>query len=116
MRMATAGSPSSGKKYVGSAWDPARPVPENIDLWYQDNTFRPLLMDVETMQAQPYPALEGTVLISSLPFRLDGKSYYQISNSGFGLESAVDVAELNEDGISTRFTAPGELWAIGRIR
>jgi len=108
--------PVSGSKFFGAAWDPERPVPEELDLWYQDNTFRPLLVDVVTMQAQPYPSLEGTVLISSLPFRLDGTTYYQLSGTGFGLGSVVDVVELREEGVQTRFRAPGELWAIGRVR
>jgi len=106
----------TGTKYLASVWDPARPLPADSSTWYQDNTFLPLLVDVATGQTAPYPALSNTVLISSLPFRVDGVSYYQMSSTGYGVGTAVDVVELHETGVVNRFRAPGELWAIGRIR
>jgi hypothetical protein len=75
-----------------------------------------LLVDLKQRTSEPYPDLEGTVIVSSEERELDGKPYYEWSESGFvGEENHAEVVELTPTGIRRTFSLPS-LWALARIR
>ena len=81
-----------------------------------DPDFRQLLVDVDAGTAQPYPDLAGGQLISSDEFKIDGVSYYQLSETGYVPGGTTDIVELRPEGITRRFHVMGSLWQLARIR
>lgn len=109
----------TGSQYVAHAWPSAEPLPSTVDeFWATDaaTRFEQVLVDIDEGTAKPYPDLEGGRLISSDEFKVDGVSYYQLSETGYVQGGTTDVVELQPDGIARRFHMPGSLWAMGRIR
>jgi hypothetical protein len=105
-----------GSKYVAWAWDVDQKPPEDPNDYWLSRSFKPLLVDLERGSSEPYPDLEGTLIVSSEERQLDGKPYYEWSKTGFiGEENHADVVELRENGIRRTFSLPS-LWALGRIR
>jgi hypothetical protein len=103
-----------GSRYLAQAWDPALPFPENPDdYWYSDLV--PMLVDIDAGTAEPYADLEGTILISSAEYELDGVAYYEWSTEGYIVDGTSEVVELRPEGIVRKFTLPA-LWALDRIR
>lgn len=54
-------------------------------------------------------------MVSSLEFELDGVAYYQLSQTGSGVNGSAQISELRPTGLVPRFSLP-ELWAVARIR
>jgi hypothetical protein len=108
----------SDTRYVAHAWDPAVPLPTLDDYYAADAStrFRQLLVDVEARTAQPYPDLAGGKVISSDEFKIDGVSYYQLSETGYVPGGTTDIVELRPEGITRRFHVMGSLWQLARIR
>ncbi|HTV23640.1 MAG TPA: hypothetical protein VMG12_33350 [Polyangiaceae bacterium] len=108
-----------GSRYLALVWDPARPLP-SLDEFYSPDTsalFRPLLVDVDARTAVAYPDLTGGKVISSDEFTIDGVSYYQFSQTGYGVDNgSTDIVELRPEGIVPRFHVPGSIWQLARIR
>lgn len=105
-----------GSSYVAWAWNPDAPLPEDPNDYWYSRDFEPLLVDLERGTAEPYPDLEGTIIVSSSEFRVDGVSYYEWSETGYlGSESHADVVALRPSGIERRFSVLS-LWALARIR
>lgn len=104
-----------GTQYLAQVWDPETPLPESIDDFWDGAGLKPLLVDIETGDAEPYPDVEGQTMVSSVQFELDGVSYYQLSETGSAVEGSVDVVELHPEGVVESFSLP-ELWALERIR
>jgi len=75
-----------------------------------------LLVDIERGTSEPYPDLEGTLIVSSSERELDGVKYYEWSKVGYlGADSRADIVELRPSGIVRRFNVVS-LWAFARIR
>lgn len=109
----------SGSQYVAHVWPSETPLPESVDDFYASDAathYEQLLVDVDTQTSEPYPHLAGASLISSDEFKIDGVSYYQLSETGYVEGGSTDVVELHPDGIERRFHVLGSLWALARIR
>jgi hypothetical protein len=105
-----------GSSYVAWAWDAQQPPPADPNDYWLSRTFRPLLVDLEQGISEPYPDLDGTLIVSSEERGLDGKPFYEWSETGFiGEENHADVVELTPSGIRRTFSLPS-LWALARIR
>jgi hypothetical protein len=106
----------SGSQYIAWAWDNGATPPTDPDEYWASTDFRPLLVDIERRTSEPYPDLEGTIIVSSAERELDGVKYYEWSEVGYvddGLHA--DIVQLRPDGIVRKFSLPS-LWALGRIR
>jgi hypothetical protein len=105
-----------GSRYVAWAWNRDETPPEDPDSYWMSRAFQPLLVDVEERTSEPYPDLDGTIIVSSAERALDGVSYYERSEVGYvGAENHADIVELRTTGIVHKFSIPS-LWALGRIR
>lgn len=104
-----------GTKYLANAWVGETPLPESIDDYWDGAGLEPLLVDVATGESEPYTDLEDTVIVSTGEFKLDGKAYFQRSDTGTAVNGKVDVVELTPSGVIEKFSLP-ELWALARIR
>jgi hypothetical protein len=105
-----------GTRYVAWAWPPNQKLPENPNDYWFSRSFKPLLVDLEQGTSEPYPDLEGTIIVSSSERELDGVKYYEWSKDGYrGAESHADIVELRPSGIVRRFSVVS-LWALARIR
>jgi hypothetical protein len=105
-----------GTRYLAWAWDPKETLPEDPDDYWLSRSFRPLLVDIEEGTSEPYPDLEGTLIVSSTERELDGVKYYERSEVGYlGANSRADIVELRPSGIVPRFNLVS-LWALARIR
>jgi hypothetical protein len=105
-----------GARYVAWAWNPSEPLPEDPDTYWYSRAFRPLLVDLEEGTSEPYPDLEGTIIVSSAERELDGVKYYEWSEAGYlGADSHAQIVELRPSGIVHRFSVVS-LWALARIR
>jgi hypothetical protein len=105
-----------GANYLAWAWDPNEALPDDSDDYWVSRSFRPLLVDIERGTSEPYPDLEGTVIVSSSERELDGVKYYERSEVGYlGANSRADIVELRPSGIVHRFSVVS-LWALARIR
>ena len=105
-----------GTRYVAWAWNPDVALPEDPLEYWSSREFKPLLVDIESGTSEPYPDLEGTIIVSSTERALDGVSYYERSEVGYvGTDNHADVVELRSSGIVRRFSLPS-LWGLGRIR
>lgn len=103
-----------GSQYVAQAWDPTQTVPEDTgQYWYADMT--PLLVDIEQGSAVPYPDLDGSIMVSSAEYSIDGVAYYEVNPEGFVVGGRSEIVELRPEGIVPKFSVPG-LWGFGRIR
>lgn len=103
-------------RYVAWAWDPDATLPEDRNEYWYSRDFKPRLVDLESGTAEPYPDLEGTIIVSSSEFQVDGVHYYEWSKTGYlGAESHADIVELRATGIERRFSVLS-LWALARIR
>lgn len=104
-----------GSRFVANVWTDETPFPELADDFFNGDGYRQFLVDTEARTAEPYPYLEDSVLVSSIEFKLDGKTYYQLSQTGSVLGGKTEIVELQPDGIKKTFELP-ELWAFARIR
>lgn len=105
-----------GTRYVAWAWDPNEALPKDVDDYWFGRAFKPLLIDLERGTSEPYPDLEGTIIVSSAERELDGVKYYEWSDIGYlGGDSHADIVELRPSGIVRRFSTVS-LWALARIR
>ena len=103
-----------GSQYVAQAWDSTQTVPEDTgQYWYADMT--PLLVDIEQGSAVPYPDLDGSIMVSSAEYSIDGVAYYEVNPEGFVVGGRSEIVELRPEGIVPKFSVPG-LWGFGRIR
>ena len=101
-------------QYIAQAWDPTQVVPEDSgQYWYAD--MAPLLVDVEQGSAAPYPDLDGSIMVSSAEYSIDGVTYYERNPEGFVVGGRSEIVELRPEGVVPKFSVPG-LWAFGRIR
>jgi len=101
--------------YLVQSWDPAVPLPaEPGDFWTADLV--PRLVNLTTGESQPYPDIDGTKMISSAEYDVDGVRYYEMNPEGFadGAPKSV-IAELRPEGVVEKFSLPN-LWALARIR
>jgi hypothetical protein len=101
--------------YLVQSWDPALPLPEEPgDFWSAD--LIPRLVNLETGEARPYPDIDGTIMISSAEYDVDGVRYYEMNPEGY-TDNAPDsvIAELRLEGVVEKFSLPN-LWALARIR
>jgi hypothetical protein len=105
-----------GTRYIAWAWDTNETLPEDPGDYWLSRSFKPLLVDLEQGTSEPYPDLEGTIIVSSTERDLDGVKYYEWSKVGYlGADSHADIVELRPSGIVRRFSTLS-LWALGRIR
>lgn len=104
-----------GSKYLANAWTGDAPLPASIDDYWDGAGLEPLLVDVEAGTTEPYTDLQDTLIVSTGEFKLDGKAYFQRSDTGSAVNGTVDVVELTPTGIVEKFSLP-ELWALARIR
>jgi hypothetical protein len=105
-----------GTRYVAWAWSPNETLPEDPGDYWFSRAFKPLLVDLERGTSEPYPDLEGTIIVSSSERKLDGVTYYEWSEAGYlGADSHADIVELRPSGIVRRFSVVS-LWALARIR
>jgi hypothetical protein len=103
-----------GSRYLAQIWDPARSAPiDPTEYWSSDMV--PLLVDLDRKTAEAYPAVDGTIMVSSAEHVVDGVAYYELSEKGYVVGGRSDVVELRPEGIVHRFSVPG-LWALARIR
>jgi hypothetical protein len=103
-----------GSQYVAQAWDPSQTLPEDTgQYWYADMT--PLLVDIEQGSAAPYPDLDGSIMVSSAEYSIDGVAYYEVNPEGFVVGGRSEIVELRPEGIVPKFSVPG-LWGFARIR
>ena len=105
-----------GSTYVAWTWDERQPPPTDPNDYWLSRSFKPLLVDLELGTSEPYPDLDGTIIVSSEERALDGKPYYEWSKTGFiGEQNHAEVVELTRLGIRRTFSLPS-LWALARIR
>jgi hypothetical protein len=105
-----------GSQYIAWAWKPDQALPADEDEYWLTRGFQPLLVDLESGNSEPYPDLEGTIIVSSAERTLDGVAYYERSEVGYvGAENSAEIVELRPSGIVRKFAVPS-IWAFGRIR
>jgi len=103
-----------GGQYLAQAWDSSRTVPvDTSEYWYADMV--PMLLDIEAKTSEPYPDIDGTIMVSSAEYDVDGVHYYELNEQGFVVGGRSDIVELHPEGVVRKFTVPG-LWALARIR
>jgi hypothetical protein len=103
-----------GSQYLAQVWDPAQTLPEDTSqYWYSD--LAPLLVDIDQGTATPYPDIDGSIMVASAEYSIDGVSYYELNPQGFVVGGRSDIVELRPEGIVRKFSVPG-LWGFGRIR
>jgi hypothetical protein len=104
-----------GSQYLAQSWDPGLALPEDpSEFWYADLV--PQLVDIDTRTATPYPDIEGSVMVQSGEFKVDGVTYYELNPEGYTLGGDPSrIVELRPEGVVDRFTVPG-LWSLARIR
>lgn len=103
-----------GSQYVAQAWDGTQTVPEDpSQYWYADMV--PLLVDIEQGSSAPYPDLDGSIMVSSAEYSIDGVTYYEVNPEGYVVGGRSEIVELRPEGIVPKFSVPG-LWGFGRIR
>src|SRR5690606_17323470 len=105
----------SASQYLALVWPTATPVPASIDDFWNGDGLEPMLVDVASGEATPYPDVADSGMGSSSEFSLDGRAFYQLSETGTAVGGSADVVELTSDGVVQHFSLP-ELWALGRIR
>ncbi|HTV20607.1 MAG TPA: hypothetical protein VMG12_18115 [Polyangiaceae bacterium] len=104
-----------GSQYVAQSWDTTRTLPADPGEFWSSQLV-PQLVDIETRTAQPYPDLDGTVMVQSSEYRVDGVSYYELNPEGYTIGGEPSrIVELRPEGVVDRFTVDG-LWALARIR
>ncbi len=104
-----------GSKYLAHAWTDEAPVPASIDDYWNGDGLEPYLVDLESGTSELYTSLEDTIIVSTGEFNLDGKAYFQRSDTGTAVNGMVDVVELTPTGVVEKFSLP-ELWGLARIR
>lgn len=104
-----------GSQFIAHVWNPEVEVPEAIDDYWSFEGYQPFLVDIEARTAEPYPDLEGGVVVSSSEFKVDDVRYYQLSETGTAVNARTRIVELHPDGIREAFSLQ-ELWALARIR
>jgi hypothetical protein len=104
-----------GSQYLEQPGDPGVALPEVLDDYWTGDGLTPMLVDIDTGERQPCPDVAGSIMVSSLEFELDGLAYYQLSQSGSGVNGSAQISELRPTGLVPRFSMP-ELWALARIR
>ena len=103
-----------GSHYLAQAWDESQDPPsDSADYWYADMV--PLLVDIDRGTSEPYPDLDGSIMVSSQEWEVDGVAYYEKNPEGYVIGGTSDIVELRPEGVVSRFTVPG-LWAFGRVR
>lgn len=104
-------------QYVTRAWDPAIPVPESPDDFWAGEGLRPLLVDLSERTAEPYPDLEGVIDVDGETRIVDGVSYFQITETGYGEGGEAEIVELHPNGIRPKFRMLGGfLLGLERLR
>lgn len=73
------------------------------------------LVDIEAGTSEPYPDLDGTIMVSSQEWETDGVACYEKNPEGYVVGGTSEIVELRPEGIVSKFTVPG-LWGFGRIR
>src|SRR5690606_35592796 len=53
-----------GAKDVAQTWDRETPVPESIDDYWDGAGLEPLLVDIDTGEAEPYEDVDGYTIVS----------------------------------------------------
>jgi hypothetical protein len=104
-----------GSQYLAQPWDPDVPLPEVLDDYWIGEGLTPMLVDIDTGESQPYPDVAGSIMVSSIEVELDGVAYYQLSQTGSGVNGSAQISELRPTGLVPRFSM-SELWALARIR
>jgi hypothetical protein len=77
---------------------------------------RPLLIDTDAGTAVPYPGLGNSKAIDGVTRKIDGISYYQLSQTGYVEDGNTDVVELHPSGIVQKFHLSGFLIGLERVR
>jgi hypothetical protein len=106
----------SGGQSIARSWDPAVAFPENADEFYDNTALRPLLVDTDAGTVAPYPDLAGVKAIDGVTRKVDGISYYQLSQTGYVEDGNTDVVELHPSGIVQKFHLNGFLLGLERVR
>jgi hypothetical protein len=106
----------SGSQYMARAWDAAVSFPENPDDFWDNVALRPLIVDTDAATARPYPDLVGVKSIDGVTRKVNGISYYQVSETGYVENGNADVVELHPEGIRPRFHLNGFLIGLDRVR
>jgi hypothetical protein len=101
--------------YLTQSWDPAKPLPADPgEFWSADLV--PKLINLETGEARPYPDIDGTIMVRSTEYDVDGVRYYEMNPAGYADNAPNSVvAELRPEGVVEKFSLPN-LWALARIR
>jgi hypothetical protein len=104
-----------GSQYLAQSWDSSLALPDDPnEFWYADLV--PQLVDIEARSAVPYPDVEGSIMVQSAEYDVDGVRYYELNPEGYSLGGEPSrIVELTPEGVVDRFTVPG-LWAFARIR
>jgi hypothetical protein len=103
-----------GSQYLAQVWDSAQTIPDDPNqYWYAD--MKPLLVDVARGTAAPYSDIDGSIMVASAEYSIDGVSYYELNPQGYVVGGRSDIVELRPEGIVRKFNVPG-LWAFARIR
>jgi hypothetical protein len=106
----------AGNQYLVKRWDPAVPLPESPDDYWDNPALSPFLVDTETGAMEPYPDVAGGLFMSGIPYVIDGVSYFEVSESGAVEGGTTDVVMLTPEGTAPQFHMNGTLSALARIR
>jgi len=103
-------------QYLVRRWDPATPLPEDPDEYWDNPALSPFLVDTQSGAMQPYPDVAGKPFMSGIPYRMDGVSYFEVSETGAVEGGTTDVVALTPTGTVQKFHMSGSLTALARIR
>ena len=99
-----------GSQYVAFPRDLEHPVPVDRDE-YWNTRFVPLLVDVVTGNARPYPDLNGVLVQQSREYEVDDVAYFERSEGG-----NPNTVALEPDGVGESAFSSTGIWALKRIR
>lgn len=103
-------------QWFAYAWDAAEPLPESAGDYWDNAAFRPILVDLESESYAPYGDLEGGKQVSAIQYRVDDKSYFEFSESGYVEGGTSTVVALTPEGAREQFQLTGFLLALERLR
>jgi hypothetical protein len=106
----------TGSQYVARSWSPDVPFPENPDEFWDNAALRPLLVDTSAALSMPYPDLAAGKGVDGATRKVDGVSYYQLSDTGYVEHGNTAVVELHPEGIRPKFHLNGFLIGLERVR
>lgn len=106
----------SDRYWIERVWDPEVPLPVAYLDYLAGDDFVSMLLDLETGEASPFPAVPRGGVASGIEDLVDGKTYVPLPSADGGGEVVYEVM-TDGSGVAEAFTIRGGgYWGMGRLR